>query len=639
MGDSTSFTALMAEPTSKKIFLAELNLAEELTGWTLTAAQTYTYEISFLNETITLADSTTENIRKAISSLEEDGTALTEKTSIATVEAISGSYWHDTANSKLYMHPSGDDSPALHTILGFFWLYFATDGVILNSIYYEPYIAENGIPGIRQSNPNLYWGIAQISEGILKFLNGRGYFDQISKKFIWTNKKCRILLGGDNLAYGEYQLLYTFRITNKRFTREEFALDIASESFNLMRSIPINKFLISNYPSLDPIAEGKPIPIYYGEYSSTHAPTVTCINSAYGADQYQFKICDHCIESFDEGYVNYDDGAGWSTITIANTNSTLGTFTVTDSSFVLGESKIKVAFHGKSSAAGSSAIESAPAIIQDLLINVLSYTTSNLESTSFQESSAESENVLNVPIEKETETLSIIEQICQSDLAFFDSDENGKFRYRTWRPYIASTYPEIDDTDCLNIPEFTEDNKQIYSTVSIGYAYSCANNSYKFIDNTQTETQYKYDRNEQLQIKSYLRTQSDAITLAQRLSYLTKTPTVKLRTELKLPIIDKLLGDKIQLTIKRAPTISSSGYENQIFEIDEKEISCFPFINKIEAFDLKDFGGNIGYWTSVAAPNWSTASNAQKRVAGYWSDSSGYIDPTDSTSLNQSLWW
>ena len=401
--DSTSFAGIQGEAVSNKVFLVEVRPAELLTGWTLTAGKTYTYEISYLNETITLADkTTTENVRKEIVWVEQDGHRMIERDSIATVEANDNSWWHDTANGKLYIRPDDDDTPGDCTIIGYFWLYFATQAVIptqTTEIYYEPYVAEDGIPTIRQSNPNLFWGVTQISGGTIKFLNGRGYFDQIGKKFIWTNKKVRILLGNEEFRYSRYELLYTLKITNKFFTREEFNLDVASESFNLMRSLPINKFWTSNYANLDPAAEGLPIPLYYGVYGSTHAPIVTCINSTYGIDQYQFKICDHVIQSLDEVYVNYSDGNDWSTLTPANVETTAASFTITDEDFVLGQSKVKVAFHGKCSSANATAYEYGPDIVQDILENVLSYGSSELDSTAWAQSTALADAPLIVPID------------------------------------------------------------------------------------------------------------------------------------------------------------------------------------------------------------------------------------------------
>jgi len=529
--DSTSFAGIQAEAVSNKVFLVEIRPAEVLTGWTLTGGQTKTYEISYLNETITLADkTTTEILRKEIIWMEENGEKLNARTSIAQVEATHSTYWHDLTNGKLYIHASGDDDPVGYTIIGYFWLWFATQGLDVNDgtndRYYEPYVALDGIPSIRQSNPNLFWGVTQISGGKIKFLNGRGYFDQIGKKFIWTNKKVRILLGNEGFRYSAYELLYTLKITNKYFTREEFNLDVASESFNLMQSLPINKFWTSNYANLDPAAEGMPIPLYYGIYGSTHAPIVTCINSTYGVDQYQFKICDHRIQSLDEVYINYSDGNDWSTLTAANTNSTLATFTITDEDFVLGQSKVKVAFHGKCTAAGTSALEYGPDIIQDLLENVLSYDSTDLDSTAWAASTVLADAQLIVPIQTETEALSIIEKICVSDMAFFDENEDGHLRYRIWKPWMdASTYAEIDDLDFVSIPEATEDNLQIYTTVSIGYGYCCANQTYIYHDETESISEYKYNKKESLRLKTCLKNENAAIILAQRLKFLTKDPT------------------------------------------------------------------------------------------------------------------
>ena len=209
MGTTTTFNNLIATPVSKKIFLVEVNPAQEQGGWTLTALQTYTYETSFLNETITLADNTTETIRKVVSSIEEDGTALTEQSSIATVEANASSYWHDTANGKLYVHCSDGADPDTHTIICFFWLYFATHGIVLNDKYYEPYLATRSIPSLNQKNSSVHWGTSTIGFGSVKLLNNKGFFDLIAAKILWTNKTVRVLMGGDNLAYAEYQALFT----------------------------------------------------------------------------------------------------------------------------------------------------------------------------------------------------------------------------------------------------------------------------------------------------------------------------------------------------------------------------------------------------------------------------------------------
>ena len=89
-----------------------------MSGWTLTASQTYTYEISFWNESITLASDATKNIIKEISKVIEEGTELTERSSIAEVESNAGSYWQDDSVKKIYVHTVGSDCPSVHTVVG-----------------------------------------------------------------------------------------------------------------------------------------------------------------------------------------------------------------------------------------------------------------------------------------------------------------------------------------------------------------------------------------------------------------------------------------------------------------------------------------------------------------------------------------
>ena len=638
MGDTTTFAALIAEPSSEKIFLAEINPAEHLLGWTLTDGRTNTYEIIFLNEVITLADDSTETLRKVVSSVEEDGTALTKTApNLDFVEAIPGTWWQNTANGKLYIHTSGSDDPKGYTIIGFFWLYFATKGIILNSRYYEPYIAQRGIPGLRQSNPNLYWGVISISGGNLVLLNNRGYFDQIARKFIWIDKTVKILLGGDSLPYGEYELLYTQKILDKVFSRRKFQLKIASPTFGLLRTVPINKFWTTDYPDLDPAAEGRPIPYYYSTYTAQQAPIATCIDTAYDTNQYQFKMCDHAIKSITQVYIDYNDGAGWQTIAHANEDLANAKFTITSADFKVGTTRVKVAFEGKAS--GGSVIEGAPEIVEDFLEDILGYAAADLNAASFTASKAESDVVLNVPIEKETSALKIIENITKSDLAFFDEDESGLFRYRSWIPYIGGTYSELDETDFLGTPEIREASKQLYYQIRIGYAYSCALQEHQYHEESDLESRYKYGRQERLLLDTYIRSQSDALTLAERLKVLMKDPSPELKTDLKLPVIDKLIGDKVRISLARAPFESASGWSKRYFEIIGRAISYFPVKSTLKLIDLREFGISVGFWTDDSAPVWGSAADSDKASDGYWCDDDGYAAPGEPDSYMVSRWW
>jgi len=606
----------------------------------LQVAVTKTYEIAYPDETITLADSSTEIIKKTIAAVEVDGVALTEGTSVLNVEATESSYWQDALSEKFYIHVPGDGDPKENTVIVYFWVYFATKGIVLDSRYYEPYIAENGIPAISQESQSIHWGASQISSGSVVLLNGRGYFDQIAKRWIWNNKDIKILLGGDSLAYSEYTSVFAGRIMQTKFSKTEFTLDIESKAFALLRLLPINNFWTTTWANLDPAAEGKSIPYYWGSYSAAQAPIATCINTAYGANVYQFKICDtafHAIKSITQVYIDYKAGAGWQPIAHSNEDLANATFTISSASFVVGTSRVKVAFEGYHSA--SVLIEGAPEIAEDILLNQCGYAAGDLNSTSFTTSKTISECALNVAIERETSALNVIETICQSDLAFFDEDGAGLLRYRTWEPVIESSVPVLAKEDILEPPEIEEDTSQLFWKTKVGYSRLYETGEYLFTEASNAESKYKYGRDDNLTIETYLRSNADADQLAGRLNWITRNPSPIISLLLKAGQISKTLGDKIKVTLTRAPHETVGGYAERAFEIISKEISCFPLFVKISARDTALFGLNVGFWMSDTAPDWATATAAEKEVSGFWTDDDGYVDSTETESKNKSLWW
>ena len=640
MGSATTFAELIAAPASEKVVLAEIHVGQLLEGWSLTGGQTYTYEIDFLNETVTLENQTTETIRKEIAAVEEDGTALTEKTSVATVEANPGSYWHDTANAKLYVHTSGSDTPKGYVLMGFFWLYFATQGKILDGRYYEPYIGESGLPSLRQSSPNIHWGVSEIGGGRLRLINSRGYFDQIAKAFLWRGKTVRLLLGGDALAYSEYSPLFTGQVIGTSFSRTKFVLELKSKMFALLETLPLDVFSSEQYGNLDPDAQGRIVPRLYGYFDETQAPEATCINTNYiGLDTYQFKLCGHAIESIIQVYANHSSDAGWQPISHDNEDLAEASFTITDADFVVGSSRVKVALKGKTS--GGALLEKGPHIVEDVLTSIWGYAATDLDEPSFTASKSLADGKLAVAITEAMSGLALIEKICVSDLAYFDENGEGKLRYRVWNPDWTGSETEIKDWDFVERqPEVNDDVHVLYSAVKVGYYYNPAAGTYLYAVKTNPSHQPRYQTTQELVLETYLREKTPAVRLAQRLSLMVREPAVLLSGDLKLPLIDASLGRKIKATVVRAPFSTAGGYSQRYFEITSIVLSMFPLRQRVTARDLlMEYGDNHGIWMAESAPNWGSASEEQRANSGFWCDEYGYADSGNEDSKNVSLWW
>jgi hypothetical protein len=300
---------------------------------------------------------------------------------------------------------------------------------------------------------------------------------------------------------------------------------------------------------------------------------------------------------------------------------------------------VKVAFEGYHS--GSVLIEGAPEIVEDILLNQCGYASTDLNAASFTTSKAASTPTLNVFVDTTEDALSVIEQICQSDLAFFDEDGSGLLRYRTWEPIITSSLPVLAKEDILEEPEIDEDTSHLYYRVRIGYSWmgSKADGLRLYTEAENLASKYKYGLSDYLSIPTYLRSKADADTLAQRLNWITRNPSPVINLVLKASLLDKTLGDKIKVTISRAPFETAGGYTERTFEIIGKDVSCFPLFVNLKARDLAGFGSDVGFIMASTAPTWALGTAQERDDSGFMCDSTGYCDPADAASLNKSLIW
>ena len=127
--DFTTFINLI---DSQKIFLAEINKAEEIEDytWTQVGADNCwwtTYTAGFPNK------------------VTEDDTVYTERYTYAECNANAESFYYDLENQKLYLHTVGSDDPSTRTssptydykIVAFSWTYICNDNPESNPIVFQ----------------------------------------------------------------------------------------------------------------------------------------------------------------------------------------------------------------------------------------------------------------------------------------------------------------------------------------------------------------------------------------------------------------------------------------------------------------------------------------------------------------------
>lgn len=187
----SAFDRLLLRANPSIIYLVEVNPLLVVTGWSTIPGEVYAKAATF------------DEWGAAIDALYENGVALTKVASLMSVEYTAGSWYHDLATKKVYVHPTGDASPADQHIAASFWLYFTT-GADANygGNRYLPLVASDGIPDISQESAPVYEGGLSVDTGAVSFVNayskrlGGHFFDRIAERYVWIGRRVIVRAGG-----------------------------------------------------------------------------------------------------------------------------------------------------------------------------------------------------------------------------------------------------------------------------------------------------------------------------------------------------------------------------------------------------------------------------------------------------------
>jgi len=682
-----TFADLIANSESQKITLLELQLAEDISSltWTQEASpNTNAWSLSYLKETIALTTGYNSIINKVVTSMVADGVTLTLVNSISSVHSTSNSYWQDTINGIVYVNVGGNPSSQITNLIASFTLYQATSGVVLNGNYYEPYIIS--APTISQRTDNILSGFSVIGGGTVSLINTDGFWNRIFDKFLWENRNAILRFGGELLPIGEYEQVFTGIIFNKSWSEKTVSLDIRDNQMSLLRALPETLFNSTNNPNADTNILGLPVPIAYGFFGQDDLASDTggrtaqrlraedeSLKSDANGNLVTFTIADHTIFSGDALWASPDNGGTWFLMTAQSPSTdapdTAGKWGSLDDVGVIGDSSnnstvtvkfavdgsagtsastipyvpqqtiVKFAFKGRENSDGTH-MTSVSDVINDLLTIFNGFTSADIDTTSFATSKLGSSISFGIPIGYSGNVKrvdAIIEKIAITDFAFFFVNKLGEFDYHVFNAIISSDSPNLDRSELLEYEvEYTQD--EMFSKLRIGYLQSSTNQNYLYDFQEDTPSQNKYLRLNQKTINTYLDNAVDARELSSRQLLIRKAPRVLISGKCKWQLSQLDVGGNFSITSSRSPIDNSTGWSERTFQLLEisKDLNTgtISFVGE----DLTALVSGVGAWTSDTAPNWATATDAEKASSGFWTEDTGLIDSTDISS-NQSTYF
>lgn len=648
---NAAFAAFISSRVRDENVLLEISPRLVLSGFSATGAPySNTYQMSVPNSD--------GGVFRKVTGVRENATDLTERTSVSDVNANAGSWYWDISTGILYVRSSTGSDPdtfsAYQAIVKFFFstkpvVLLLTDGDASTATYYRPWVVGT-LPELVERDNDSVFGTKITQGGDITMLNTGGWWNTVvahDGDYRWKNAKVDMCLGGSygstSLLRSQYEHIASYLVEDLAASEEEVVLSVHPLVLHLNESIPKTPYFSSSYPNLGEGVEGTKKWVGYGR--AVTAPDLTD-DSGTGV----YTIADAAYQTLfavNAVYaVNRTTGVR-STLTETThytVDLTACTLTVTDATYTWQDYIIQVDVTGKPDGAGSY-IKTFPDIVEDILLTFLGVRASDIDSDSFLDYTDTTEYALWV---KSPRTVASIMSTVESGMPCLENPvggmlaqtHEGQWKVSEWDPSydptVLSTFRKSDFASFKPDPDLSS----VFSKVNVYYDYNHASGTWKVESASDARQGYLQDTQDQLDIYTFLRNATDALTLAERMLVVATGKVLNIDVEeagAKLSTYQ--VREKLLMDYDPAP-VASGSLSQYPMEVVELRRSFDPTLKVTARLgNLRGIGQFIGRWADSAAPDYSSATPAERAVSGFWSDPSGYVVPSDPSTLDISLWW
>lgn len=571
----TTWEQLVALPNAVLKVLVEITAPikyEVGTDWTSEGDDTYSHACPEINANETLTD---------------DGVELTLVASVALCKSTAGSFYFDYTAQTIYVHCSDDydlrsGSAPYPVIMVYASKYFSTENVEFNGHPYKAYVPQDGLSNIDLSVDDVVEGAYKYNFGTFKLTNSDFWFNSVADTYCWTNAKVVIRVGGESLLYSEYKVYFVGRISDFDIMDEEIIFSVNDIRIDSFGQLPLAVYDITTYPDLDPDAEGKPIPIFYGVKTNI---IPVCIDTT----ALTFKIA----ESREIKEVTAVRKNGFAltvtthyTVDLANAEITLLIPFHFDDGDIL-EVDAKGIVDGS-----DDLIIKGGAIAKDILKTYLGYVDADLDLTSFTATDAARSYELCIYLDTMQSSREVLQTISRSIVAFLCPTEDGKLSFEAYTVDVPSNILDLYDYDYESW-KVIKDSSFVRNKVAVRYNMNPRTQIYEEVIKENTEVKYKYGIKDVLNLDTYLRIKADAENVRDAISDMCSKPLTVVETEVGLKGFRLFPTRKVRFTKADAPD-STGEFVQKVFRIRQIVKDSSNEATKLVAMDdLQSIGGDL----------------------------------------------
>jgi hypothetical protein len=645
----SQFEAWLAEISTGRIILCELQPAEALSGWTVVGGGSpQTYRIAW--SSLIAFGSDAAPVYRRIDGVKQDDADLVSRASIAQVQANLGSWFFDETTSLLYISTSSGVHPdTFAAVAAYFTLFVATEPAdFVGGQLYEPRLTGE-LPTITAGAEDPFTPIKPVIQGLIDVINAHAFFDAPADAYVWRNKTARLFLGGGDLPRASYQLIAVCQIDFMAVSDTVARFGVRSSASVLEKNLPVSTLTAAEYPRLGDGLEGTYKPILVGQ--KRNIPGI-CVDSYVkgtpsfpaGVAGYQdiYLVADAAVQSLfavtDVRAVNRSSGVvnGLSVGTHYTVNLGACTVTVVTDAYRSDQWDIRIDAIGQPDGSGGYLRTFGQIAKRTLLL--LGESSANIDAASFAEADVKAPYDLGLWLRDPQQGAAVLALLQQSVIGNVFMGTDGR-----WRAYVldAADDPdpiaELEDADIVTWQP-VERIDPIYPIVRCYFDEDPASGEFRLTTAQQDRARFLYQTDDGLTVNTLILDASAAQLIAQRYRLLSVSPDHQFDVDLRgLELMTANPYNRVLVTRDRAP---GGSYVQKRMEILAYTKPLSPPAVRVRLGDISgisDLIGHVRNWApSGGADTYALSTPTEQEELMYWGDDNDEVAPGVE---NQSIWW
>lgn len=545
-------------------------------------------------------------------------------------------------------------------------MYFATQSKVFNNRLYEPRVDDRTEISFKEMSDDIMFGLSKaVGSGSLKIMNGDGVFDKLFNRFIWNNGDVTIRFGGTGLTFSQFQTIGSYKIEgDPKFDFNAIEFQIRDDQKLAEQFMPTNRFVLTDFPNIDPASIGKPKPLLIGKKLN-----ITPIAVGDTTNIHIYMVSDPAlggVSSFDEIRLVDTDGKVTDTLAVpsAHVQTTVagGTFAILPSfsgNQVPSNTNCRVDAKGVRPLSNPLLGDPNPAIDWEtstdylkfygeimgfIYTQVLGLPIENFDGAAARVADAEFPYQHGLWIKDSKQAKVYIRQFETGVLGRTIRTLDGKIKPTVFSPMTDfDALANLLDVDVVEFnPTQQLESGKIFSHIDVLYDIDPSSGETQLKQAFEDRTRYLYlnGNAETRTLETALTEDADAVDLAQRVRFISRLPTLRVTIpETGMSMMNANIADRVLITVARGPDASGQ-WVQKLMEIDTIERYFAPVPKVVLTLnDLLGIGGTVSRWVESDAPTYLSSTSEQRSRAGFWSNDQGLVDPLTASTREIKLFF